>query len=609
MTSLVVVTDALPSAGEVPSGSGSAPASSGHEHTPTSPPLTPAAASVTTPLAAPASPHIAVTGSTSSPPSMMDYVSLKLASGKAALSARVERIERSLSASWKEFKEASHHTAPVTPKKQMPRARMLRHQASVTYRPPLDEESQIGSSHHQPLSSARDDVTHVGSDNKQHGGLGLGEIGDEEAYDDAEYDEDAAQAGGVEVDECEMWDHHKEEHYSVSGEKSETSLNEITVTQLKEQQMAVISNISQQQTAAEMESSEVASQETSVTASCVRFHLESRLSVETCEDGSSNLLPSALDIKLPSGRTPRVSKTTGFLVAPCSSELFDSTWADMEAPYAIGCVPRAPHRTCECWFPLRSLTHLWKHHVQPVELARNVEFEGGMYEGWRGQFYPNGEPKAVLRGVSHEIALFAMIIYGAFLFAYVSSGPGWAAAVVQVASAIFLFATSSQFHRRIWNLRTYNRLKRLDHSAIFVLAAGSSTPSAILIIREGSEGIMIAGWILLGWAWLTALTGVAYSWWKPLSGRVPLFGLVWMGVSGACMVPFVYCCYVVMLPMEFALTITAWLVYLAAIVTYSTKKGDFWPSVWGYHECFHALTIVGSVCTCVFNWSICVRVS
>lgn len=75
------------------------------------------------------------------------------------------------------------------------------------------------------------------------------------------------------------------------------------------------------------------------------------------------------------------------------------------------------------------------------------------------------------------------------------------------------------------------------------------------------------------------------------------------------MVPFVYQCYLVMTSLEFGSVICAWLLYAAAVTVYSRQLLNLWPSVFGYHEIFHALTIVGGVFTCIFNSSICARIT
>ena len=75
------------------------------------------------------------------------------------------------------------------------------------------------------------------------------------------------------------------------------------------------------------------------------------------------------------------------------------------------------------------------------------------------------------------------------------------------------------------------------------------------------------------------------------------------------MFPFVYQCYLVMTTLEFAALVCAWILYGAAVTVYSRQLLNLWPSVFGYHEFFHGLTIVGGVCTCIFNASICARIT
>ena len=274
-----------------------------------------------------------------------------------------------------------------------------------------------------------------------------------------------------------------------------------------------------------------------------------------------------------------------FVVACVSPELLPSPglerslWEDSSAPYARGSlVPQAPWRTCACAYPWRTPNHLWTHHVQPPSHARNINFEGHLYPAWRGrflprpdpratphasrrlhtgencpsrtegspavcvcvclfvcvdpgEFYPNGEPKSILRGVCHEFGFVAVCIYAIFVFRSVISTTGWIAAAVHILAQLMLYGTSSQFHRRQWALSTYNRLKRADHSCIFVLAAGTTTPSALLMLRDDWRlgTVSVAGLVLLTWSWAGAIAGVLHSAYKPLTGRVPIFGLVWMG--------------------------------------------------------------------------------
>jgi len=320
----------------------------------------------------------------------------------------------------------------------------------------------------------------------------------------------------------------------------------------------------------------------------------------------SSTLHSDFIVALPSPDPPSTYDAT-------SPELFDPC-----LPFPQGFIPKAPPLSrCHCAFPWRSVKHLESMHLIAKEHARDIMFEGSLYRSWRGGFYANGEPRSILRGVLHELAFVITLIYAIPLLLACTSWVGLVAACINLASQFLLYGTSSQFHRRNWTLHTYNRLKRMDHSAIFFLCAGQSTPTGILLIRIGQlypdrypgTGMETAGWCLIGWAFFGALTGTLHSMLKKLSGHVSSFGLIWMGIVGACMVPFVYHCYLVMSSLEFGTLITAWLIYFLGSLTYSRRWFDIWPDVFGYHDAFHAMTILGGVFAGIFNYSICSRLT
>src|SRR5689334_13033688 len=111
--------------------------------------------------------------------------------------------------------------------------------------------------------------------------------------------------------------------------------------------------------------------------------------------------------------------------------------------------------------------------------------------------------KPRLRGVSHQIAFFVSLAGAAFLL-WTARGPRalWAAAVYS-ASLATLFGVSALYHRRTWTPGARAWMRRLDHSAIFVLIAGTFTPFCLLLDR--SRGLA------LSLAWLGATLGVAQS--------------------------------------------------------------------------------------------------
>jgi hemolysin III len=196
--------------------------------------------------------------------------------------------------------------------------------------------------------------------------------------------------------------------------------------------------------------------------------------------------------------------------------------------------------------------------------------------------------KPLLRGVSHQISFFCAIAATAALVARARPGAATAAALVFGFSLVNLFGTSALYHRVDWSPRARRRVRRLDHSAIFLLIGGGYTPLFALVPSStGGHGALAAIWIgsLVGvlkslvWPdapkWMTALLCVVLGWTVigQVIDRAAVIGStsVWLLVaSGA--------------------------IYSLGALVYAIKRPDPFPRVFGYHEVFHALVIVASVC-------------
>jgi hemolysin III len=209
---------------------------------------------------------------------------------------------------------------------------------------------------------------------------------------------------------------------------------------------------------------------------------------------------------------------------------------------------------------------------------------------------PPGTPAAIaslpapvrpsLRGVSHQYAFFVSIACGVGLILAASGGRARVAASIYAVAVSALLGTSALYHRVTWRPRARRWMRRLDHSMIFVLIAGTYTPVALLALK-GSLATTIL--IVL---WAGALGGVVFKlvWidapkWLPALIYV-LLGLVtaavfgelpaaigWLGVAGL---------------------MTGGLLYLIGAVVYASGRPNPWPRVFGYHEIFHALVIAAA---------------
>ena len=118
---------------------------------------------------------------------------------------------------------------------------------------------------------------------------------------------------------------------------------------------------------------------------------------------------------------------------------------------------------------------------------------------------PERGVKPRLRGVSHEYAFFVSLACGVALILAASDGRARLAAIIYAVAVSALLGTSALYHRVTWRPRARRWMRRLDHSMIFVLIAGTYTPVALLALK-GS----LANTILIV-VWAGALGGVIFK--------------------------------------------------------------------------------------------------
>lgn len=195
-------------------------------------------------------------------------------------------------------------------------------------------------------------------------------------------------------------------------------------------------------------------------------------------------------------------------------------------------------------------------------------------------------PKPQFRGVFHQYAAPAAAGAGLVLTAVAPAGLATYAAAVFAASLVTLFTVSASYHRihfapgpRLW-------MRRADHAAIFVLIAGTYTPIAAV----GLGGT--AGMRLLVAIWTGALLGVLKSLFWPKSPK-PVTAILAV-VVGWTLLPYIGALRSACGPMTFALLGIGGLAYSLGAVAYATKRPALRPTIFGYHEVFHALTLVGA---------------
>lgn len=192
----------------------------------------------------------------------------------------------------------------------------------------------------------------------------------------------------------------------------------------------------------------------------------------------------------------------------------------------------------------------------------------------------------MLRGWSHLVSFPVMLVGGGALlwFADLSIGRRTTLAVYVFGTAT-MFGVSALYHRVRWRPRAKRLMQRIDHSAIFLAIAGGYTPVAMLCL-DGP-----ARWIVIGGVWAGAVLGIALHWLP----RVPRF---WHGASYI----IVSWAAVVTLPalwrglggLGFGLILAGGVCYTIGAIALATKRPDPWPRVFGFHEIFHAFTVIAA---------------
>ena len=199
------------------------------------------------------------------------------------------------------------------------------------------------------------------------------------------------------------------------------------------------------------------------------------------------------------------------------------------------------------------------------------------------------------RGWIHTGVLPFVIAAGVLLIVFSDGWQAKTAAAIYFASSILLFGNSALYHRFNWGPVTKVVLKRIDHSNIFLLIAGTYTPMAVTAL-VADKGI----WLLTA-VWSTALLGIGFRiFWinAPRWLYVPIYlGMGWIAVL---FVPdFLETNWVMM-----TLVIVGGLFYSLGAVFYGLKRPNPSPKHFGFHEIFHALTVAAFFC----HWTACLLI-
>ncbi len=154
-------------------------------------------------------------------------------------------------------------------------------------------------------------------------------------------------------------------------------------------------------------------------------------------------------------------------------------------------------------------------------------------------------------------------------------------------SLILLYATSATYHLVMSSDRVIQFLRRLDHSMIFLLIAGSYTPFCLIALNNPS------GWVLFGVIILTAICGITF---KLLWFNCPRMLSTAIYIVMGWMALFVIGPLTSVLPqMGMFLLVLGGVLYTVGGVIYGIKPKCLAFKHLGYHEIFHLFILGGSL--------------
>ncbi|MBI5309542.1 MAG: hemolysin III family protein [Actinobacteria bacterium] len=195
---------------------------------------------------------------------------------------------------------------------------------------------------------------------------------------------------------------------------------------------------------------------------------------------------------------------------------------------------------------------------------------------------PSLKPR--LRGVLHQRAFYASLVAGVLLITAASTVRSVVAAAVFAVSVSALLGVSALYHRGDWTQSVRMKLRRLDHSMIFMLIAGTYTPFALLVLDGTfSTVLLVAVWACAVAGSVMELALAEASKWIM---AVICIGLGWVSI--------------IAMPqiardigaVGTALLAAGGVAYTVGAIIYAAQKPNPVPQVFGYHEVFHALVVV-----------------
>lgn len=198
---------------------------------------------------------------------------------------------------------------------------------------------------------------------------------------------------------------------------------------------------------------------------------------------------------------------------------------------------------------------------------------------------PDTKPR--LRGWIHAVTTPFALAAGIVLVSLAPTASLKTASAIYAFTGLLLFSVSATYHLGNWSPGVKRTLKRLDHTNIMLVIAGSYTPLAWALLPSGKAAILLTS------IWIGALLGVGFRvlWTDaPRWLYVPVYIL--LGLASLLFIGDFYTAS----PAAAILICVGGAFYIAGAIFYALKRPNPFPEWFGFHELFHAFTVAGFSC-------------
>ncbi|MDT4939575.1 MAG: hemolysin [Pseudonocardiales bacterium] len=207
-----------------------------------------------------------------------------------------------------------------------------------------------------------------------------------------------------------------------------------------------------------------------------------------------------------------------------------------------------------------------------------------LYDSVRDIYYV----KPLLRGWLHLLWFAVALVLGSLLILDAHGAREVTSAAIYVPGVAGLFGVSALYHRGNWSRSWNARLQRADHAMIFVAISATATPAYVLACPGtfGRVGLTIM-WLV------TALAVGVHMVWMDAPEALVGAAFVTVGATSGLALPDVW---IHAGTAPAVLLIAGGVFHSVGAISYQRRSPDPVPTVFGYHEVFHAYTCVATAC-------------